>query len=164
MYDDDLDVFGWLRQGAPDGRRCLEAQVMDWADDIAYSVHDLEDAVDAGHLRLDVLRDPGERGAADRADRLPGSPAPTAAEVEEALDRLLALPFWPSAYDGSHRSLAALKNTTSQLIGRFCQAAEHATREAVRRRGRCAATTPTWWCRGRPGSRSRCSRRWPTAT
>ena len=42
---------------------------------------------------------------------------------------MLALPFWPSAYDGSHRSLAALKNTTSQLIGRFCQAAEHATRE-----------------------------------
>ena len=59
VYDDDLDVFHWFRQGAPDGRRSLEAQVMDWSDDIAYSVHDLEDALEAGHLRLDVLRDPG---------------------------------------------------------------------------------------------------------
>ena len=52
-------------------------------------------------------------------------------EVEEALGRLLALPFWPASYDGTHRSLAALKNTTSQLIGRFCQAAEAATRAAA---------------------------------
>ena len=61
VYPDDEDVFRWLREGAPDGRRCLEAQVMDWSDDIAYSVHDLEDAVVAGHLELDLLRDPGER-------------------------------------------------------------------------------------------------------
>ena len=63
MYDDDRDVFRWLREGAPDGRRCLEAQVMDWSDDIAYSVHDLEDAIHARHLELDVLRDPAERTA-----------------------------------------------------------------------------------------------------
>ncbi len=35
---------------------------------------------------------------------------------------------WPSAsYDGSRRSLAALKNLTSDLIGRFCGAAQQAT-------------------------------------
>ena len=126
VYDDDLDVFHWFRQGATDGRRSLEAQVMDWSDDIAYSVHDLEDALEAGHLRLDVLRDPGEREQLTTLTtaRVAGV---AAAEVEEALDRLLGLPFWPSSYDGSHRSLAALKNATSQLIGRFCQAAEHAT-------------------------------------
>ncbi len=129
VYDDDLEVFRWLRQGAPDGRRCLEAQVMDWSDDIAYSVHDLEDALEAGHLHLDLLRDSGERALLTTltASRVPGSEA---AEAEQALDRLLALPCWPTAYDGSHRSLAALKNTTSQLIGRFCQSAERATREA----------------------------------
>ncbi len=128
VYDDDLEVFGWLRHGAPEGRRCLEAQVMDWSDDIAYSVHDLEDALEAGHLRVDVLRDPDERGELMTltAARVAGAES---AEVEQAMDRLLALPFWPSSYDGSHRSLAALKNTTSQLIGRFCQAAERATSE-----------------------------------
>ena len=35
---------------------------------------------------------------------------------------------WPdTAYDGSRRSLAALKNLTSDLIGRFCGAVQEAT-------------------------------------
>ena len=129
VYDDDLAVFGWLRAGAPDNRRCLEAQVMDWADDVAYSVHDLEDALYAGHLRLGHLTDRDERAALleQCAQRCPGV---SVGEIDAALDRLLALPYWPASYDGSQRALAALKNATSQLIGRFCQAAEQATRAA----------------------------------
>jgi dGTPase len=129
VYDDDRDVFGWLREGLPGPQRCLEAQVMDWSDDIAYSVHDLEDALHAGHLRLRVLDDPDERAA---LVELAGSrwPAAGADAVEAALGRLRALPYWPATYDGSHRALAALKTTTSELIGRFCQAAEDATRQA----------------------------------
>ena len=52
------------------------------------------------------------------------------AELEERFEVLLAEPYWPRAYDGSLRALAALKNLTSELIGRFCRAAEDATREA----------------------------------
>src|SRR3954462_6092348 len=55
VYPDDGAVFGSLREGAPDDRRCGEAQVMDWADDVAYSVHDLEDGVHAGHVQLSAL-------------------------------------------------------------------------------------------------------------
>ena len=69
VYDDDLPAFTWLRAQSPGERRCLEAQVMDWADDIAYSVHDFEDAVQAGHLDLDVLRSPTERPGLLRAGR-----------------------------------------------------------------------------------------------
>ena len=127
-YDDDLDVFAWLRSGAPDGRRCFEAQVMDWSDDVAYSVHDLEDALVAGHLDIAALRAPGDDpdGLLDVASTY--APDAERAELAEALARLTALPFWPTSYDGSLRGLAALKNLTSQLIGRFCTAAELATR------------------------------------
>ena len=48
VYDDDVEIFKWVRAGAPAGRKCIEAQIMDWSDDCAYSVHDLEDAIFAG--------------------------------------------------------------------------------------------------------------------
>jgi dGTPase len=129
VYAADADVFGWLREGAPEGRRCLEAQVMDWADDVAYSVHDFEDGLHAGYFTLAQLRDGGERAAVAEVAAASYAEAP-ADELAAALLRLQAQPWWPRSYDGSHRALAGLKNLTSELIGRFCQAAERATREA----------------------------------
>ncbi|MCA0329037.1 MAG: deoxyguanosinetriphosphate triphosphohydrolase [Actinobacteria bacterium] len=130
VYTDDLDVFAWLRDGAPGQRQCFEAQVMDWADDVAYSVHDVEDAVVARHLDIRAL--PGA-GAAEDPEGLIAvargyAPDADDAELGAAVERLTALPFWPTSYDGTLRDLAALKNMTSQLIGRFCAAAERATR------------------------------------
>ncbi len=132
VYDDDLDVFTWLRSDAPGTRTCFEAQVMDWADDVAYSVHDVEDAVVAGHLDIRALTG---AGGSDDPEGLLDVAAGYArdaerAELGAAIDRLTALPFWPAAYTGSLRDLAALKNLTSQLIGRFCTAAETETRAA----------------------------------
>jgi dGTPase len=134
LYAEDEEVFGWLRApiGAAGGehgtRRCVEAQVMDLSDDVAYSVHDVEDAVVGGHLDPAVLahREVVDRvGEQVRAWYLPDAdPQETAA----AMDRLRALPAWVVGVDGSRRALAALKDMTSQLIGRFTRAAEQATR------------------------------------
>jgi dGTPase len=134
VYADDTAVFGWLRDGAPGGRRCLEAQVMDLADDVAYSVHDVEDGILAGRLSLDALADPAERAtiaalAARHFSMLP------AEQLQDAALGLLALPALPAVaavrrYDGSLRAQAALKAMTSELVGRFATAVVGATREA----------------------------------
>jgi dGTPase len=49
-------------------------------------------------------------------------------EAAAALNRLASLSCWPRGFDRTHRSLARLKDTTSQLIGRFVLAAEKETR------------------------------------
>ncbi|PJE94342.1 deoxyguanosinetriphosphate triphosphohydrolase [Streptomyces carminius] len=131
VYEDDLPVFTWFRAGAPGHRRCFEAQVMDWADDVAYSVHDVEDGLHAGHLDPNLLLAESERREVlSLAARRYAPPGTAEAELAEALDRLLDQEWWPHGYDGTALAQARLKDATSQLIGRFCLAAEGATRVA----------------------------------
>jgi dGTPase len=125
VYEDDLEIFNWYRQGAKSGEISMEAQIMDWSDDVAYSVHDLEDSLVSGQVKLDQLSNdlPKLFKVAQQmylADI-------TQAEMEKALASLQQLSCWPRYYDGTHRSLARLKDLASQLIGRFAQAAEVAT-------------------------------------
>jgi len=133
-YPDDLAVFEWIRAGAPAAGpegppTCFESQIMDWADDVAYSVHDLEDALYSGMIRLSALRSRTERD--DVCALAAGLYAEAGAgELEEVFADLMAEPFWPEEFAGDLGSLAALKNLTSELIGRLCRAAEQATRAA----------------------------------
>ncbi|MFE5296960.1 deoxyguanosinetriphosphate triphosphohydrolase [Streptomyces sp. NPDC056632] len=131
VYEDDLPVFAWIRQGAPAHRKCFEAQVMDWSDDVAYSVHDFEDGLHAGHIDPNLLLAEPERAdiwAVALGRYVPEDTDPQ--ELADALDRLLGAEWWPHGYDGSAGAQARLKDATSQLIGRFCLAAEGATRQA----------------------------------
>ena len=135
-YAADAEAFAWIREGTPaDRRRCLEAQVMDWADDVAYSVHDLEDGLHAGLITLAALADAAERSAVVKLTAAeyctPGSV--TEAELAEVFADLLALPCWPAGYDAGLYGLAALKNLTSELIGRLCGAAHTGYAGRVRR-------------------------------
>lgn len=124
VYDDDRPVFDWLRTGASGRRRCFEAQVMDLADDIAYSVHDVEDGVVAGRIDLTRVDLPAVREAV-RDWYLPDVEE---AALDEAWARLHTIGSWPTTpYDGSRRGLAALKNLTSDVIGRFAAEARAAT-------------------------------------
>ena len=126
VYADDRPAFDWVRAGAPDGRRCLEAQVMDWADDVAYSVHDVEDGVHAGHVKIDAL----DRAAVCELAADSYSPEP-AGDLAAALDDLLDRPVLRDLadYDGSRGTQVALKRATSELTVRFVCAAVAATRE-----------------------------------
>jgi len=97
---------------------------MDLADDVAYSVHDIEDGVVAGRIDLSQL----DREAVWATVRGWYLPDATDEELDGVLEGLVAIDAWPEApYDGSRRSLAALKNLTSDVIGRFCGAVQAAT-------------------------------------
>lgn len=132
VYVDDLPVFEWLRAGAVEGRRCLEAQIMDWSDDVAYSVHDVEDGVLSHRVSLRVLADPAERAAVAELAAKHFTTEPVSA-VEEAAIGLLRLPAVDALvrhdYDGSLAAQAALKRLTSELVGRFASAPVTSTRE-----------------------------------
>jgi len=95
---------------------------------VAYSVHDLEDGLHAGLITLKDLKSSAERAVVSQTtaatychDDVP------VAELAEVLESLLALDIWPVSYDGGPAAAAALKNLTSELIGRFCVAAQQAT-------------------------------------
>ena len=128
VYDDDLDVFEWFRDGVEPGRRSAEAEVMDWSDDVAYSVHDVEDAIASGWLDPQRLRDPSDVEAVLAVASEIYEPDLSPDELGAALERLLATGAVPTTYDASRPALAALKDMTSHLIGRFVTAVEQATR------------------------------------
>ncbi|WP_109509677.1 deoxyguanosinetriphosphate triphosphohydrolase [Nocardioides speluncae] len=130
-YDDDHLVFAWLRSGAVDRysrRQCVEAQVMDLADDVAYSVHDVEDGVVAGRIDLALLENADQRSAVWATVRDWYVAEADDGTLDGVLAGLQAIAGWPvTAYDGTRRNLAALKNLTSDLIGRFCGSVQAAT-------------------------------------
>ena len=131
VYPDDVEVFWWMREGAPGRRRCLEAQIMDWSDDVAYSVHDVEDGVLAGRISLRVLADGEERAAVAELAAKHFSTQSVSA-LEGAARELLTLPVVGAlaapGYDGSFAAQVGLKRLTSELVGRFASAAVTSTR------------------------------------
>jgi len=143
VYPDDQKVFSWVRAAAPESdppRRCLEAQVMDWADDVAYSVHDVEDGCFGGYVDVGLLRADAAERAALCADVAAVYSGESAGDLAEVLVELLAEPVLVAlvGYDGSHGAQVALKRATSVLTGRFVSVAVAATQakfgtEPVRR-------------------------------
>ncbi|HEX5118275.1 MAG TPA: deoxyguanosinetriphosphate triphosphohydrolase [Pseudonocardiaceae bacterium] len=131
VYADDLPVFGWLREGAPERVRCIEAQVMDWSDDVAYSVHDVEDGVLSHRITLEVLGAPAERATLAELAAKQFSAQPVSA-LEAAAERLSRLPSIADVarhgYDGTIAAQVAVKRLTSELVGRFAAAAVTETR------------------------------------
>ncbi len=128
VYAEDLPVFAWFRGDLVPGQRCLEADVMDWADDVAYSVHDVEDAIASRRVDLRSLRDPDDVGRVLLVGATLYAPDLGPDRLALALERLLDSGVLPTSYDGSRIGLAALKDMTSRLIGHFVSTVEDATR------------------------------------
>lgn len=125
-YKCERDAFEWVRQQFPNEHKTAEAQLMDWADDIAYSVHDLEDFHRVGIIPwTQILSDTNRDNLVRQTvESWFGPPADASAQIRSALDRLKEiLLLFPSvtneSYDGSREQRRQLRNLTSLLIGRY---------------------------------------------
>lgn len=130
VYSDDVPVFEWIRIDAPDRVKCFEAQIMDFSDDVAYSVHDFEDAIVEGFLKLSELNSASkEDEIVAEIERWNGSRI-SRYNLQAALDRLQKNPYWLNTWDGSPRQAGQLKNLTSSVIGSFVSRTTEATFES----------------------------------
>lgn len=144
-YEDDRDDFTFARMFSPGENKTLEAEIMDWADDIAYSVHDLEDFHRCGVIPWHQLfsGDAGRSGtpAASTIDRATqgwyNSPVDAIGRLRDAfrnLEDLLRNTFEPllfSPYEGTREQRQMLRTMTSSLIARYIGAASLSTVEDV---------------------------------
>ena len=128
---DDAEVFAWLRSGAPDRHKCAEAQVMDLSDDIAYSVHDFEDAIVSEHIDPEILTARSGHASLIRTVSAWAGEEFTSDELGVAFDRMSRSETWLTGWNGSRQHQAQLKNFTSEMIGRFARESIRATLAAT---------------------------------
>lgn len=118
-YEDDFQVFEFLRLGAIDKRKCIEAEVMDFADDVAYSVHDFEDAIVSGFVSPSAINDQASHNELFSKIQAWAGPGLSRLDIEEGFARLSSSAYWLKQYSSTTANLATLKNLTSSLIGSF---------------------------------------------
>jgi dGTPase len=127
FYPTETDEAEWVRDDLVTKRqftRSLEAQIVDWADDVAYSIHDLEDWYRAGFMPLEMLaqsqefRDDFARQIAPRL----ASEEFDANSVEVAAQELfssLTFAGITSAYDGSAKVKEGIRTMRKDLFNEF---------------------------------------------
>ncbi len=128
-YESERAEFEWAHEllAAHARKRSLEAEIMDWADDIAYAVHDVEDFYRAGLIPLDRLATPGsaeldrfletEVARTDELRRL------DPARLREQFQNLLDIAPVDSPYAGTREGRSRLRSFTSSLVDRYINAA-----------------------------------------
>jgi dGTPase len=132
-YAADRQMFQWVRRHDDSDRACVEASIMDWADDITYAVHDLEDFYRAGLVPLDRLltvERERERFVATVVARWRdegGKPQFSNVYLADRLDVILRLlrtqvPL-REPFVGSERQRRALRRAASLLISKYVKAA-----------------------------------------
>lgn len=121
VYNTDRDRFEWVRRGLTRAHPVLEAQLMDWADDVTYAVHDLEDFYRAGLIPIHLLSRSAEQG---RFIEAVIQEYPSFAQEVDGLEGTLRAALGPmlhldSPYDGGYRHRSMINAASSALITQF---------------------------------------------
>ena len=120
FYESERELVGWTMQGAPMRETALETQIVDWADQVAYSVHDLEDGIHAGMITSARLSD-------EYLEKLIIPKATndyTMAQMEGTYRWLTGQVRAMEEMGDARQRAAARKDLTSSLIHRFVTAAK----------------------------------------
>ena len=128
FYEEDKEIFDWVRLNAKSQTKVFEAQVMDIADDIAYSVHDIEDAIYGQHFSPLALDSEPEFKEVVKLAATEYAPEINEDNLNKALNSLIKQSWWVKSFTATQVDMAALKNMTSHLIGKFTEEIEQATK------------------------------------
>lgn len=132
IYDLDQQAFSFVRNPSDD-RQSIEASIMDFADDITYSVHDLEDFYLAGLIPLELLATDWDELDRFITEWLRVSPHNRVARVVQANPHRFQN-FLNATYNlkgqyppGSFEQKAQIKRISSQLIQNYVQSVQLTT-------------------------------------
>ena len=128
FYEEDKEIFDWVRLNVKSQTKVFEAQVMDIADDIAYSVHDIEDAIYGQHFSPLALDSEPEFKEVVKLAATEYAPEINEDNLNKALNSLIKQSWWVKSFTATQVDMAALKNMTSHLIGKFTEEIEQATK------------------------------------
>jgi dGTPase len=129
-YHLERDDFDFARADHKHDTPTPEAALMDWADDIAYSVHDLEDFHRCGAIPWrEILEDPEPliRRAVNAWFDHPTDAAGRLRDAHKALVQYLQLinpDLAKEKYEGTRNQRSVLRTLTSSLIGRYIAATD----------------------------------------
>lgn len=127
-YRSDEAMFNEVRRFANGDERSLEASLMDWADDVTYAVHDLDDFARAGLIPLDQLASDSEarRRFTDQLQEEASlsSEDPSVEELANGLDEALSHIDLDGGYDERPAQRVALRSFGSMLITQYVEAVE----------------------------------------
>lgn len=130
-YSTENEDFEWVRDSSEciSDRRTLEAEIMDWADDITYAVHDVQDFYKAGLIPLHSIAY-GEHERKRFLEKLKIMWSESAAHeertkhwdlYEDALIGVVGVLPFEGAYSGDREQQVELVRTGSWFITRYLE-------------------------------------------
>ena len=165
-YASEEKQLNWCRELFPvgDKRKSIEAEIMDWADDVTYAVHDMSDFYQAGLIPFEVLTatksgDSERRvffdGVFKRSSSADEVREYSRTDLEAAFESLMQLTPLHDKYRGTKEQRAQLRSFTAGLIAVFVNAIDinpratssterRVTFDAVRRRQVFMLKQLTW--------------------